>query len=126
MSIDEVRVLVRTALEDLKAEDIVELDVKGKTSVADVIFVASGNSGRHVKSIANNVVMESKHAGNQPLGIEGETDADWVLVDLGDVVVHVMQAQARKFYDLEGLWKVTIEERQNMQDELEDKLESED
>lgn len=126
MSIDEVRVLVRTALEDLKAEDIVELDVKGKTSVADVIFVASGNSGRHVKSIANNVVMESKHAGNQPLGIEGETDADWVLVDLGDVVVHVMQAQARVFYDLEGLWKVTIEERQNMQDELEDKLESED
>ena len=124
MSIDEVRALVRTALEDLKAEDIVELDVKGKTSVADVIFVASGNSGRHVKSIANNVVMESKHAGNQPLCIEGETDADWVLVDLGDVVVHVMQAQARKFYDLEGLWKVTIEERQNMQDELEDKLES--
>ena len=124
MSIDEIRALVRTALEDLKAEDIVELDVKGKTSVADVIFVASGNSGRHVKSIANNVVMESKHAGNQPLGIEGETDADWVLVDLGDVVVHVMQAQARKFYDLEGLWKVTIEERQNMQDELEDKLES--
>ena len=124
MSIDEVRVLVRTALEDLKAEDIVELDVKGKTSVADVIFVASGNSGRHVKSIANNVVMEAKHAGNQPLGVEGETDADWVLVDLGDVVVHVMQAQARKFYDLEGLWKVTIEERQNMQDELEGNLEA--
>ncbi len=126
MTIDEIRALVRTALEDLKAEDIVELDVKGKTSVADVIFVASGNSGRHVKSIANNVVMEAKHAGNQPLGIEGETDADWVLVDLGDVIVHVMQAQAREFYDLEGLWKVTIEERQNMQDELEDNLESDD
>ena len=126
MTIDEVRVLVRTALEDLKAEDIVELDVQGKTSVADVIFVASGNSGRHVKSIANNVAMEAKRAGNQPLGIEGETDADWVLVDLGDVVVHVMQVQARKFYDLEGLWKVTIEERHNMQNELEDKLESND
>ena len=126
MTIDEIRALVRTALEDLKAEDIVELDVKGKTSVADTIFVASGNSGRHVKSIANNVVMEAKHAGNQPLGIEGETDADWVLVDLGDVVVHVMQAQAREFYDLEGLWKVTIEERHNMQNELEDKLESND
>lgn len=126
MSVDEIRVLVRTALEDLKAEDIVELDVKGKTSVADIIFVASGNSGRHVRSIANNVVMESKHAGNQPIGVEGETDADWVLVDLGDVVVHVMQVQAREFYDLEGLWKVTIEERQNMQNELEDNLESED
>ncbi|MCK5001725.1 MAG: ribosome silencing factor [Gammaproteobacteria bacterium] len=126
MTIDEIRALVRTALEDLKAEDIVELDVKGKTSVADTIFVATGNSGRHVKSIANNVVMEAKHAGNQPLGIEGETDADWVLVDLGDVIVHVMQAQAREFYDLEGLWKVTIEERQNMQNELEGNLESDD
>ncbi|MDH5387597.1 MAG: ribosome silencing factor [Gammaproteobacteria bacterium] len=124
MTIDEIRALVRAALEDLKAEDIVELDVMGKTSVADTIFVASGNSGRHVRSIANNVVMESKHAGNQPLGVEGEADADWVLVDLGDVVVHVMQAQAREFYDLEGLWKVTIEERQNMQDKLEDSLES--
>ena len=126
MTIDDVRALVRAALEDLKAEDIVELDVKGKTSVADFIFVASGNSGRHVKSIANNVVMESKHAGNQPIGVEGETDADWVLVDLGDVIVHVMQAQAREFYDLEGLWKVTIEERQNMQNELHDKQGSED
>ena len=126
MTNDEIRDLVRAALEDLKAEDIVELDVKGKTSVADYIFVASGNSGRHVKSIANNVVMESKQAGNQPIGIEGETDADWVLVDLGDVVVHVMQVQARAFYDLEGLWKVTIEERQNMQNELEENLESDD
>ena len=124
MTVDETRVLVRTALEDLKAEDIVELDVKGKTSVADTIFVATGNSGRHVKSIANNVVMEAKHAGNQPLGVEGETDADWVLVDLGDIIVHVMQAQARVFYDLEGLWKVTIEDRQNMQEELEDNLAS--
>lgn len=114
MNVDEVRTLVRKALEDLKAEDIVELDVKGKTSVADVIFVASGNSGRHVKSIANNVVMEAKHAGNQPLGVEGEADAEWVLVDLGDVVVHVMQKQAREFYDLEGLWKVTAHDRKNM------------
>ena len=126
MTIDEIRALVRTALEDLKAEDIVELDVKGKTSVADVIFVASGNSGRHVKSIANNVVMEAKHAGYQPLGVEGEADADWVLVDLGDVVVHVMQAQARKFYDLEGLWKVTIEERKNMENDSADNQESDD
>lgn len=114
MSVDELRTLVRKALEDLKAEDIVELDVKGKTSVADTIFVASGNSARHVKSIANNVVMEAKHAGNQPLSVEGETDADWVLVDLGDVIVHVMQAQAREFYDLEGLWKVTIKDKQAM------------
>ena len=126
MSVDELRTLVRKALEDLKAEDIVELDVKGKTSVADTIFVASGNSGRHVKSIANNVVMEAKHAGNQPLGVEGETDAEWVLVDLGDVIVHVMQAQAREFYDLEGLWKVTIKDRKNMEHDSEDNQESDD
>ncbi len=126
MSIDELKTLVRKALDDLKAEDIVELDVKGKTSIADVIFVASGNSGRHVKSIANNVVMEAKHAGNQPLGIEGETDADWVLVDLGDVIVHVMQAQAREFYDLEGLWKVTIEGRKNMASDSESDQEAND
>ena len=126
MTTDELRTLVRKALEDLKAEDIVELDVKGKTSVADTIFVASGNSGRHVKSIANNVVMEAKHAGNQPLGVEGETDAEWVLVDLGDVIVHVMQAQAREFYDLEGLWKVTIEDRKSMENDSEDNQESDD
>ena len=126
MTTDELRTLVRKALEDLKAEDIVELDVKGKTSVADTIFVASGNSGRHVKSIANNVVMEAKHAGNQPLGVEGETDAEWVLVDLGDVIVHVMQAQAREFYDLEGLWKVTIKDRKNMEHDSEDNQESDD
>ena len=126
MTIDEVRALVRVALEDLKAEDIVELDVMGKTSVADTIFVASGNSGRHVRSIANNVVMESKHVGNLPIGIEGEAAAEWGMVDLGDVVVHVMQLQAREFYYLEGLWKVTIEERQNMQNELEENLEADD
>ncbi|MDT8452538.1 MAG: ribosome silencing factor [Gammaproteobacteria bacterium] len=119
MNVDEVRALVRKALEDMKAEDIVELDVTGKTSVADTVFVASGNSGRHVRSIANNVVMEAKHAGNQPLGIEGETDADWVLVDLGDVIVHVMQKEARDFYDLEGLWKVTLEEKQKIDQQAE-------
>lgn len=114
MTLDELRALAKKALKDLKATDIVELDVKDKTSVADTIFVASGTSRRHVKSIANNVYMEAKHAGYQPLGIEGETDADWVLVDLGDVIVHVMQTEARAFYDLEGLWKVTIEDKHAM------------
>ncbi|MDH5611208.1 MAG: ribosome silencing factor [Gammaproteobacteria bacterium] len=126
MNVDELRALVRKALEDLKAEDIVEMDVRGKTSVADAIFVASGNSGRHVRSIAENVVMEAKHAGKQPLGVEGEEDAEWVLVDLGDVIVHVMQKPSREFYDLEGLWKVTIKDRKNMQNDQNDDQDTDD
>ena len=108
MQIDELRNLARKALEDLKAEDIIEMDVRDKTSVTDFIFVASGTSNRHVKSIANNVVVEAKHAGVQPLGVEGEDQAEWVLVDLGDVVVHVMQPQVREFYDLESLWQMDM------------------
>lgn len=108
MQIDELRTLVQNALQDLKAENIVELDVREKTSVTDYIVVAGGTSSRHVKSIANNVVAECKHAGMQPLGVEGEDLAEWVLVDLGDLVVHVMQAQVRKFYDLESLWRMDL------------------
>ena len=108
MQTDELRSLARNALEDLKAEDIIEMDVRDKTSVTDFIFVASGTSNRHVKSIANNVVVEAKHAGVQPLGVEGEDQAEWVLVDLGDVVVHVMQPQVREFYDLESLWQMDM------------------
>ena len=113
MNTDDLRVLAKQALEDLKAEDIIELDVRDKTSVADYLFIASGNSNRHVKSIANNVIAEAKHSGQQPLGVEGELEAEWVLVDLGDVIVHVMQQQIREFYDLESLWRVTAEERQD-------------
>ena len=112
MGVDEIRVLVMKALEDLKAENIVELDVRDKTDVTDYIIVASGNSSRHVKSIAGNVVMEAKKAGHPPIGVEGETDGEWMLVDLADVVVHVMQPQIRKFYDLENLWQVDLSRQQ--------------
>jgi len=108
MQLDELKPLVINALEDLKAEDIIELDVKDKTSVTDLIVVCSGTSSRHVKSIATNVVTECKHAGMQPLGVEGEDQAEWVLVDLGDIVVHVMQTQVREFYDLESLWSMDL------------------
>ena len=104
MQADELKQLVITAIEDLKGEDIRELDVKGKTSVTDMMIIASGTSSRHVKSIANNVVVEAKESGVRPLGVEGEEQGEWVLVDLGDVIVHVMQAQTREFYDLERLW----------------------
>jgi ribosome-associated protein len=112
MGVDEIRALVMNALEDLKAENIVELDVRDKTDVTDYIIVASGNSSRHVKSIANNVVMEAKKAGHPPIGVEGENEGEWMLVDLADVVVHVMQPQVRKFYDLENLWQVDLSRKQ--------------
>jgi len=114
MDTDEIKALVHRALEDLKAENIVELDVTDKTSITDCIIVATGTSSRHVKSIAGNVVTESKHAGIQPLGVEGEQEAEWILVDLGDVVVHVMQQQVREFYDIESLWKMDLSEHRNV------------
>lgn len=104
MQLDELKQLVITAIEDLKGENIVVLDVSDKTSVTDLMIIASGTSSRHVKSIADNVVEEAKKAGVMPLGMEGETQSEWVLVDLGDVLVHVMQPQVREFYDLEKLW----------------------
>lgn len=110
--VNGLRVLLKQALEDMKAEDVVELDVRDKTSVMDYIIVASGTSSRHVKSIASHVAIEAKRAGYQSLGIEGELEGEWVLADLGDVVVHVMQPQVRQFYDLESLWRMTTEDRQ--------------
>lgn len=104
MNIEEILQLAKTALEDLKATDITEIDVRGKTSMTDFMLIASGTSSRHVKSIAHSVVEKFKELGRKPFGVEGESDAEWVLVDMGDVVVHVMQAQIRDFYQLEKLW----------------------
>lgn len=98
--------LVRQALEEIKAKDSVEIDVRGKTSIADYLVVTSGTSTRHVKSIADEVVQHAKKAGAMPLGVEGEREAEWVLVDLGDVIVHVMLPRVREFYALERLWTV--------------------
>lgn len=97
---------VHAALEELKAKEAVEIDVRGRTSVCDYMVIASGTSSRHVKSIADEVVRQSKSLGVKPLGVEGEREAEWVLVDLGDVVVHVMLPRVREFYALERLWTV--------------------
>lgn len=113
--VNDIRELAKRALDDLKAEEVIELDVRDKTSFTDYIIVASGTSTRHVKAVANNVVMEAKKAGLQPLGVEGEDEGEWVLVDLGDVVVHVMQPQVRAFYDLESLWRVSSKIRREVQ-----------
>jgi len=104
LSNDDLKRLILTALDDMKALDIVQLDVNGKTSVTDLLIIASGTSSRHVKSIASAVSSDAKKQGNKPLGVEGETLGEWVLVDLGDIVVHVMQPHVREFYDLEKLW----------------------
>ncbi|WP_243041591.1 ribosome silencing factor [Dyella sedimenti] len=101
-----VRQQVLHALDELKAKDIREIDVRGKTSIADLLVIASGTSARHVKSIADEVVKFAKQAGVMPLGVEGEQEAEWVLVDLGDVIVHVMLPRIREFYGLERLWTV--------------------
>jgi ribosome-associated protein len=98
--------IAQLALEDLKAVDPVVLDVRELSSVMDWLIVASGASSRHVKSLADNVLMRAKQQGLRPLGVEGERVGEWVLVDFGDVVVHVMQPAARSFYDLERLWSV--------------------
>jgi ribosome-associated protein len=105
MEIDQLRELVRNALDDMKARDITELDVRGKSSVTDYMVIASGTSKRHVMSVAQEVLDKVKEAGLQPMGTEGQNSGDWILVDLGDVIVHVMMPDARSFYDLERLWQ---------------------
>ena len=99
--------LVTAALEDMKAVNVKVLDVRSVTDVADCMVLASGNSDRHVRSIADRVVERAKAAGFRPLGLEGERDGEWVLVDLNDVIVHVMLPRVREFYGLEQLWEVT-------------------
>ena len=108
---DQLRDLVISALEDLKAIDIQQIDVAGDSPLADLFVVASGNSSRHVKSMAEKLVMKAKSAGCQPLGIEGEKGAEWILVDLNDVIVHLMLPQTRAFYNLEKLWEASSQQR---------------
>ena len=95
---------VMAALDDIKAVNVRVLDVRGLTDIADTMVIASGNSDRHVRSIAERVVEKVKAAGFRPLGTEGARDGEWVLVDLHDIVVHVMLPRVREFYGLESLW----------------------
>ena len=104
MQANELKDLVLQALDDLKGQKIVALDVERQTGLVNYMVVATGTSNRHVKALANTVVVESKKVGVQPLGVEGEPGSEWVLVDLGDIVVHLMLAETRAFYDIERLW----------------------
>lgn len=103
---DNLVELVQEALEDLKGRDIVSLDVKRITPIADWMVIASGSSDRHVKALAESVLGRAASAGLKPIGVEGEREGEWVLIDLGTVVVHVMLPRARDFYALEKLWRV--------------------
>lgn len=91
-------------IDDLKGRDIVTLDVRGKSSITDTLIICSGNSTRHVSAIAQHLASEARHAGLPLLSVEGQSSAEWVLVDLDSVIVHVMQDEYRDFYQLEKLW----------------------
>ena len=97
--------VVLAALEDMKAVNVKVIDVRGLTDVADTLVIASGTSDRHVRSLADRVIEQAKASGVRPLGIEGEREGEWVLVDLQDIVLHVMLPRVREFYALERLWE---------------------
>lgn len=102
----ELKDLAIKSLEELKAQDVVILDVKGKASFTDFMIIASGTSDRHLKAMANQVHIDAKAAGNPPLSTEGDDTRNWVLVDLGDVIVHLMRPEVRDMYELEKLWSI--------------------
>jgi ribosome-associated protein len=104
LQISELQAFIVDKIDDLKGLDILSIDVKGKSSITDCMIICTGTSNRHVASIAGYVAESVKDIGIAPLGMEGEKDAEWVVLDLGDVIVHVMQEESRQLYALEKLW----------------------
>ena len=111
LTTNQLEQLVVSSLEDFKATDTLVIDVSGKNPLTERMVIASGNSTRHVKSMAENLIVKSKAAGNPPLGVEGMSEGEWVLVDLNDVIVHLMLPQTRAFYNLEKLWEASADHR---------------
>lgn len=103
-----------STLEDMKGIDLTVIDIVGKSSIADAMIVVTGTSQRHVRSLAESVRLSAKEADHPPLGVEGGDSSDWVLVDLGDVIVHVMTDEKREFYSLEKLWSVGPDEQSSL------------
>lgn len=106
-STQDLEALVMNALDDDKAEDVVAIDLTGKSSVTDVMVIASGRSNRHVGAMADHLVRKLKDAGHSKVSIEGLKTCDWVLIDAGDVIVHLFRPEVRSFYDLEKMWSVS-------------------
>jgi ribosome-associated protein len=102
---------ILASLDADKAEDIVTIDLEGRSSVADALVIASGRSARHVAAIAENLARKLKEAGYGARPIDGLSQGDWVLVDAGDVIVHIFRPEVRVYYDLEGMWSVREPER---------------
>lgn len=109
MKSEQLTDVVIEALDDVKAQDVVKLDVRDMTTVTDYMVIASGTSNRHVKALVDNVAEKAAEAGQKPLGVEGEDGGEWVLLDLGDTLVHVMLPKVREFYNLEKLWSLPTE-----------------
>jgi ribosome-associated protein len=106
-----LKTVILAALDDMKALEVKFLDVRGLTDIADFMVIASGTSDRHVRSVAQRVVEKAKEAGFRPHGVEGQQDGDWVLIDLNEMIVHVMLPRVREFYGLEKLWDMTVAKR---------------
>ena len=114
LTTSQLQQLVVSSLEDFKATDILVVDVSGKNPLTERMIIASGSSTRHVKSMADHLVVRSKAAGNPPLGVEGAREGEWALVDLNDVIVHLMLPQTRAFYNLEKLWEASADHRSSV------------
>ena len=98
--------VVISSLEEFKAQDIVKIDLVGKTSMADFMLIASGTSSRQIRAIAENTLTEIKKGSNVNVNIEGLNQSDWVLIDAGDIIIHLFRPEVREFYNLEKMWQV--------------------
>lgn len=113
MTESKLNKVIVSALEDVKGIDILSIDVTGLTSIVDAMVIATGTSTRQLKGLMRNLVDETKNAGFRPIGVEGEDSGDWILVDFGEIAVHIMLPETREFYDLERLWTERPDSRQS-------------
>lgn len=115
VSLEQLRTTIVAALEEIKAKDIVILDVRKLTAMTDTMIIASADSVRQTKALADNVVERVRALGTKPVGTEGEQTGEWILLDFGDAIVHIMQPAVRQYYDLEGLWGAVERQRKSAQ-----------